>query len=694
MPFSRDSFIDDYISEMNDHLDDVSNAVFDLKKTPENIPLITEILRHLHTIKGSSRMLDFLTMETLSHGLEDVYKSILEERFEFNDNLVKLSIAVIECMKRILVKIQNDRDDKADVSIFVETMEKAVAGLFFSTEILESINEGTFNSEDENNYEDESLENITSIRVNINRINEIIRTFDNLIIRQFRFKHQLENFEKRLKKSDGKELKEIPRQLKEDLSLTENAIFETQSLILNLRMLPLNIVLNPLKREIEKDAVTLKKNIRLNIPETDFMLDKVILEQLKEILMHLVRNSIDHGIEPPQEREQAGKNPDGIISITTVQASNHLIITVSDDGRGIQYDKVRETALARFPESSEKISSMTEKELQQYLFLSGFTTADSATSLSGRGVGLDIVRSDMKKIKGKIQINSVSGKGTTFKLTIPLSLATQQGLFVTASGMKFMIPSHYIHEIIDGEGQNILTMQGQNFLSIHDQFIPVYYLSSILGGRKTERENSFIVLEYLDTQIAVIVKSIEQYENVVVTALPAIMRKMNSLQGVVYDENYSIIPILNIPDIMQRMRSLLSYDMKKYKAKNEKRTHTVLIVDDSVTTREIEQAIFESDGYTVKTAGDGIEALEKLRAFHIDAIITDISMPRMDGIILLNNIRRTEEYNSIPVIVVSGAYDPEEKQKFLEAGAQAFIVKSQFQRGNLLQAVKELLGEQ
>ena len=193
--------------------------------------------------------------------------------------------------------------------------------------------------------------------------------------------------------------------------------------------------------------------------------------------------------------------------------------------------------------------------------------------------------------------------------------------------------------------------------------------------------------------MAVIVDSIEQYENVVVTSLPSIMNKMSSLQGVVYDENYSIIPILNIPEIMQRMRTLLNYDIKKYKAKNEKKTYTVLIADDSETTLQIEQAIFENDGYIVKTASDGIEALERLKEFHIDLIIADINMPRMDGLTLLNNIRRFEEYDSLPVIIVSGAYKQEEKERFLETGAQAFMLKSQFQRGNLLKAAKELLGE-
>jgi len=336
---------------------------------------------------------------------------------------------------------------------------------------------------------------------------------------------------------------------------------------------------------------------------------------------------------------------------------------------------------------------MSEKQLQQYLFLPGFTTKDSSTEMSGRGMGLDIVRSNMERIKGKIQIFSEENKGTRFKLTIPLSLATQQGLFVQSGSMKFMIPSHYIHEIADGENQNFIISQGQNYVCIHNQFIPIYHLSSLLGTEKSETDNAIIVLEYLDTQIAVAVRSIEQYENVVVTALPQIMRNMNSLQGVVYDENYSIIPILNIPNIMQRMKGLLAYDMKKFNVKNKKKTQTILIADDSSTTRQIEQTIFETNGFTVKTAGDGIEALEIMKTYNIDIFIIDINMPRMDGNTLLNNIRRSAEYHSTPVVVVSGAYDKQAEENFIQAGAQAFIVKSQFERGMLLRTVKELLGE-
>ena len=158
-----------------------------------------------------------------------------------------------------------------------------------------------------------------------------------------------------------------------------------------------------------------------------------------------------------------------------------------------------------------------------------------------------------------------------------------------------------------------------------------------------------------------------------------------------FDENYSIIPILNIPNIIQRLKKLVAYDLKKSRVKGMKKTYSILVVDDSSTTREIEAAIFESAGYAVESAVDGVDALNKLNEKHIDAVITDIAMPRMDGNILLSNIRRQDQYNNMPVIVVSGAYDPEAKKQFIDAGAQAFIVKSDFQRGNLLQAVEELL---
>lgn len=697
MQFSKDSFTEGFIQETQDHLDSINNLIIALRNDPKDKENLSALLRDVHTIKGTARILGFRTIEQLSHGIEDVYKGLREEKYELTDSVVKLSFETSKCIERCISKIQKDENDEIEISTFLEVYEKASQGLFFNTDILENENKGIktqnlFDFYDDD--EDDSLENIQSIRISIDRINDIIKSFDDLLIRQFRFKHQLENFEKKLFTQETSGTKSLPKQLKEEMMLTEDSIFSLQHQILNLRMLPLDIVLNPLKKSVEIDSISLGKNVIFDIPHTDFMLDKYILENVREILLHLVRNSLDHGIESVEERKVSGKPEKGLISIKATQVTNFINISVYDDGRGIQYEKIREKAMALYPNQKEEIAEMDERELQQYIFMSGFTTRDKASELSGRGIGLDIVRSIIEKIKGKLHIKSENGKGTKFELIIPLSLATQQGLFIKSGNMRFMIPSHYIQKIIDADSAETTKLQGQSFIKNSGQTIPLYYLSSILTEDKTAATHSIIIIEYLETLMAIAVDSIDQYENVVVNPLPPLLKNLKLLQGVVYDENYEIISILNIPAIMQKLKRLLAYDLKKYEIKNERKTYTALIIDDSVTTRQIEQTIFESEGFIVHTAIDGIDALDKLTENRVDIIITDISMPRMDGDTLLGNLRRMEGYEKTPVIVVSGVYDRTQEEYFVNSGkAQRFIVKSEFERGNLILAAKELLNE-
>ena len=699
MAFSKENFIDGYVEEIRDHIASINSHTISLKNNPdEKTEHITEILRHLHTIKGSSRMMDFLQMEQISHALESVYKAIQESRVDLSTNIIKLSFRISESFEIILSEIKGKGKSEAITDSILETCEKAASGFFFDPEKItlsdeEDEKESDFDEWEQNFTTASSFDEISSVRIDIDRINSIIQEYDNLIIKQFRLKHQIEALEKRLADRNAERIYEIPRQLHEELLSVENYIFETQHQIFALRMLPLEMVLLPLKKEIEKEALALSKNIETDIPATSFMLDKVILEQLRTILLHLVRNSLDHGIEDEATRQKLGKNKKGVISIHATQISNRILITVHDDGSGIQYDKIREKAIEMNQGRRDEISAMPDKDLQQYIFMPGFSTSKYATEISGRGIGLDAVRNAMEKIKGKIHITTEANKGTTFELTIPLTLATQRGLFVLSGSTKVMIPSHYIHEVITTSGENIITMQNQHFISLHGKIIPLHYLSSILGTGQQKNIANVIIVEYLETKMAIVVDSIKQNENVIITPLPECLQKIVSLQGVVYDENYSIIPIIDIPFIMQRMRELVSYDTKKYISKNIKKTRTVLIVDDSATTRQIEQAIFEADGYAVETAIDGVDALEKLRKRNVDLVVTDISMPRMDGKTLLSNIRRMENISNIPVIVVSGAYDKYSKKQFMNLGAQAFIVKSDFQRGNLLDTVKELLNE-
>lgn len=694
MSFSKDAFIEGFIAETHEHLNSINESLVLLINNVKDKNVLNSLMRELHTIKGTARMLGFPKIEQLSHGLEDVFNGIRGEKYDLTNNIAQLAFFSLDFISEILAKIKDGQDEPEDISKYLKLYKVASSGIFFTTEEIDKKKKRVA-EENKDRVTDNigKLENITSIRIELSRIDEVVRTFDNLIIRQFRFKHQLEKFEETLSSSNMNGENELPRQLKEDMILTENAIFEVQRQILDLRMLPLDIILKPIRNETEREALKMQKIIELDIPKTDFMLDKTVLEQMSEILLHLVRNSLDHGIEDAEYRKRNGKPERGKISIRASQVSNYLKITVSDDGRGIDYERVRKKAIEMNFSQEKQIMEMSEHELQQFLYQSGLSTKDTVSELSGRGVGLDVVRMDMEKIKGKIHIYSEKNKGTSFELTVPISLATQQGLFVHTNNMKFMIPSQYIVEILDAESANFSSIRGKTFINIRNSLIPVHYIATLLGAETSNTTSTIIVVEHLETQMAIGVDRIEEYSNVVVTPLPPILQNMNSLQGVIYDENYAIIPILNIAEIMQRLNKVVTYDIKRYQSKTGTKVQTILVIDDSTTTRQIEQMIFEKEGYNVEAAKDGLEALEILRVKHVDLIVTDIEMPRMNGNILLENLRRSEEYSKIPVIVVSGAYDKEAKEKFLDAGAQDFIVKSDFQRGNLLQSAKGLLGE-
>lgn len=684
MAFSKDDFVKEFISETGENLDTINDSIIKLKNDDGEKDNLTVILRCLHTIKGTARMLSYPTIEKISHGLEDVYKGLREGKYRLSDRIVQLTFKTCDIIKGCLQKIVMDEDDSFDTGSLMDIYAKAAEGLFFSLDELDNT-EVIVAAKDDTQ---EDLGNITSIRIPLEKINAILKSVDDIITKQFSFKKQLDDL---CQQRPDMRMADFPNQMKEDVLRIEQSVLATQHQILDLRLLPLDIILTPLKKQIESEAINSGKGIKFNIPPAGFMLDKFILERLRDILLHLVRNSIDHGIESKEERIAAGKEETGLISVLAQQMSNHLLIKVSDDGRGINWGKIRDKAIKLYPLDAESIRKESENELQQYLYAPGFSTLSNPTLLSGRGMGLDIVRSSVESIKGRIRLTSKKNEGTTFELTIPLTVATQEGLFIRSGNMKFMLPAEYVLELVDNDNVPKTIIQDQTFIKLGGRLIPVYTLSSILGAGKSPPSFHVVVVEYLESCIGIMVDSVDQYENLVTSPLPKIMRTMRSLRGIVFDENYSIIPVLNIPDIIQRLKKLVAYDLKKSRVKGMKKTYSVLVVDDSATTREIEAAIFESSGYAVETAVDGVDALNKLNEKHIDAVITDIAMPRMDGIMLLSNIRRQDHYKGMPVIVVSGAYDPEAKKQFIDAGAQAFIVKSDFQRGNLLQAVEELL---
>lgn len=688
-----------FVNEVKELVELSRKDIISLKSSRNDSQILTRLLRNLHTIKGNARMLGFPTIEKLAHAVEDIYKSVKDGQVKNSDRLVRLVFAVADKIVECASLITKKGTDGQNIDLYLEYCDKLAAGELIDIEaFVDEIKreKGEYSGDDEEDEFNENVSEIQSIRIKLSRVNEIITAFDSMITREFHLKHQLTELQRFEEELGNHELSKLRKQFESDIFALETSIFNVQELVFDLRMLPIGIVLRPLENTIALEAMNLGKKVKCDIPQTDIAIDKVILEELGDILMHLVRNALDHGIESPAERKKNGKSEEGTVRITCVRETKHIELRISDDGRGLDYDKIREKAIKFYPERGDEIQKMSDKELSQFLFQSGFSTKDKVTQLSGRGVGLDVVWANVEKIKGRIKIESEKGKGTTFILHFPLSLSTMQGLFVFANRDKYLIPSQHIVDIIYRQKSEYITLQNQTYIKLEGQLIPCFSLSTLFDDQKSFYSgdaDSILIAEYMEQRIGIIVEEVQQFVSLVVKPLPKSFRNFSILQGIVFDEHYDIVPILHVPDILKKFKSLRGYDIKKYEAATKKRTVRILVVDDSDTTRQIEKSILEGAGFMVDTAYDGLDGLEKAKEKQYDLIVSDKDMPRMTGLVLLDNLRRMEQYKDAPVVIVSADQSEDVLAEFERLRASAIISKGDFKRGQLISVVKELVGE-
>ena len=776
MEINKNDFISDYVIEAQENLDGIDNAAISLINIPRDYETLKELLRLLHTLKGSSRMMEFSQIEQIINNLETVFKNFQTNRMEVASSYCYLLLNVNEFIRKAIHKIEKQsenqlsEDENVDSTVenfdeIMQNINSAAEGKTFSyefsarknqnenseinadkntdgcettksacfenetnetnkvieinkTNVTETISEiKTFGQTDSTEKKGEKeaknvaekqifaesgspvmINDTKTIKIQISQINAILQNYDKLLMRQIKLKKELSELKKKAPK-DIQNFQEF-REIIENIEVLENQSVEIQKQIISLRMLPFDMILQPIKRSIFQEALKMGKNIDFDIPNSEITIDKTILENLPPIIMHLARNALDHGIEGALEREKIGKPAKGKVSITVEQVSSRIFVTIKDDGRGIDYEKIRQKALQNFPERAKEIQNADEDSLLQFIFMSGFSTKEQVTALSGRGIGLDVVRTEMEKLKGKIRVESKKNQGCTFELSLPNSLATQDGLFIQEGEKSYLVLSHYVKEILTVNKDNFLHLQNGTVINFHNQLIPVYDFDSInenfeenisKNGKKSQNEVPVVVLEYLNKKIAIMTDKILHYNTVVIKPLPPILKDFKALQGVVFDENYEIIPVLNIPDVMRRFGTINVYDQKKLEMKKAPKVHSILVVDDSHTTRHIEQIILEAEGYKVSTACDGIEALEKMKMYNFDLVISDVKMPRMDGFVLIHNIRHTEGLKNIPVIFITSVFEADTQEKVISLGANGYIVKSDFERENLVAKVKELL---
>ncbi|MFA6000795.1 MAG: hybrid sensor histidine kinase/response regulator [Thermoleophilia bacterium] len=483
--------------------------------------------------------------------------------------------------------------------------------------------------------------------------------------------------------------------LKENTASRRLALDELQDRTLHVRMLPLDSILGLYPRIVRDASASGAKKVKLAIEGEETELDKRILEQISDPLMHIIRNCVDHGIEIPAVRASGGKPEQGTVKITASQHGDRVEIEIEDDGAGIDVGKLKETARRKGVISED--DDLTDEEAMDLIFRPGFSTAQSVTDISGRGVGLDVVKNNIEKLEGSVSLESTPGRGSRFTVSLPVTLAVISGLLVECNNEKFVIPLGSVKEMVALKAEDIQTIGNHKGFLIRDNAIPLLDLLEFLGGGKTEqgKEKANVVIVGSDRHmVGLHVDRLLGEQEVVIKPLGRFLERRNSVAGVTILGNGEVVVVLNVNEIVHNLREGDRIQAKrepKQQAKSNEQKKSVLVVEDSLVVRELQRNILEAAGYEVRTAVDGEDALARLSQESVDCVVTDVEMPRMNGFDLTSKIKKTEELTVIPVIIVTSCSSDQDMKKGIEVGADAYVVKGTFNQQKLLDTIERLV---
>ena len=494
----------------------------------------------------------------------------------------------------------------------------------------------------------------------------------------------------------GQELRSLKADFDQLLSRQGRLSRDTQDRLMRIRLLALATLADKLHRTVRVVAAQQHKEVELLIQGGETEIDKLVLEELADPLMHLLRNAVDHGLEDAASRQAAGKPERATIRVLAFQQGTQVMIRVSDDGRGLNFDAIRETAVRHGLVTASEAANRSAEELSTFIFLPGFSTAREITEVSGRGVGMDIVRDKVQKLKGTIRVDSQAGQGTTFTIRLPMTLAVTRAMLLHASNETFAMPMQSVVQILRLERASIDLLGPSPVIRLGEETLPFVYLSERLGLRqpadKTSPTMPVLVLADGDRKVAIAVDKILPGRDIVVKTLGTHLRKVRGLIGATLMGDGSVVPILDAADLVQPMSQTMSAVPTPHHLTKREERPTIMVVDDSVSVRRVMANLLKNAGWLVLDAKDGLDALTTLQSTERapDLFLLDIEMPRMDGYELLTSLRSRAEYRDTPVVMVTSRAGAKHRQKAKRLGATDYVVKP-YQDAELLSLVGRLL---
>ncbi|MDO8351563.1 MAG: hybrid sensor histidine kinase/response regulator [Gallionella sp.] len=486
------------------------------------------------------------------------------------------------------------------------------------------------------------------------------------------------------------------REMRSSTSRLGILVESLQDSVRMMRLVPVATLLRPMSRSVRDIARELGKKVNFEISGDDIEIDRMVLDGIHDPLVHLLRNALDHGIEAPQQRLNKGKPAEGRLHISVSSEGSQIVMTVQDDGNGISVDEIAASARKKKLVSEAELAAMGRDEILDLIFRPGFSSKDIITRISGRGVGLDVVVMNLRKLKGSVQVQTDQGLGTRFVLRLPITLATDHGVLVRAGGAVFAIPTSAVDRIMEIRPEQIIEVEASHAILYRGRSIPLRDLAATLELETQERINKkilpvMVVAKGWDS-VAFLVDEVIGEREIVVKPFRSLLQTVRNITGGTLTGNGEVIMVLNPSDLVDSaMHGSLAHLHHVESRVEVEKVLRVLVVDDSITTRSLEKSILEHAGYKVSLAVDGKQAWDMLQEQAFDLVVTDVEMPKMDGFELTALIKQSERLKRLPVIIVTSLAREEDRKLGIEVGAEAYIVKGQFETKVLLDVVGQLI---
>jgi two-component system chemotaxis sensor kinase CheA len=749
--------------EAKEHITAISSGLIELEKASaveRQMEIIEAVFREAHSLKGAARAVNMINIEAVCQSLESVFASLKRREMTLSSELLDVLHAAVDGLGLFLSSAETESTSAvvSRAQELIRRLENASTGVLPETKPVESETTAEESplapgSDIHRPAAEQKPLPAETVRISTTKLDSILLQVEELLSAKLAARQRaaelreintalaawkkewtkiyadlhaieqsiqwdvnrsgsikdnsrmirlLEFFEwnSHLIKSLQSALTGVERSAEHDQrslgAMVDNLLEDMKKVL----MLPFSSLLEMFPKLVRDLARDQGKEVELAIRGGEIEIDRRILEEMKDPLIHLVRNGIDHGIEKPDERARKKKPPRGRVTISISQIDGHKVeVLISDDGAGIDLAQTRAAAVRLGIVSGEEAETLGESEALALIFQSGVSTSPIITDISGRGLGLVIVREKVDKLGGLLSVQMQSGMGTTFRIILPLTLAAFRGVLVRVDEQLFALPTTSVERVVKVNQQEIKTVENRETIQLDGQALSLVHLSDVLELHSNKRTNDTadkvqaVVLGTADKRIAFAVDEILNEQEVLVKSLGNQLSRVRNIAGATVLGTGKVVPILNVADLMKSAvksraapaRAAVAAEEHKAKGKS------ILVAEDSITARTLLKNILEAAGYTVKTAVDGLDALTALRTEDFDLVVSDVDMPRMSGFDLVAKIRSTKKLADLPVVLVTALESREDREHGIDVGANAYIVKSSFDQSNLLDAVRRLI---